>query len=55
MLSALVGKSYVKLNFIHRFAGRSVIVCSVLHSTLYVKSGVLPPPPRPRDSNGSSS
>ena len=42
MLSALVGKSYVKLNFIHRFAGRSVIVCSVLHSALYVKSRALP-------------
>lgn len=38
MLSALIGKSYVKLNFIHRFAGRSVIVCSILHSALYVKS-----------------
>jgi hypothetical protein len=37
LLSAIVGKSYVKLNFLHRFAGRCITACSILHSGLYIK------------------
>lgn len=37
LLSVIVGKSYVKLNFLHRFAGRCITACSILHSGLYIK------------------
>lgn len=36
ILSAFCGKSYAKLNFIHRFAGRSIIVLSAIHSVMYI-------------------
>lgn len=31
------GKTYEKLNFIHRFAGRCVIFCGLLHSGYFIK------------------
>ena len=37
LLSVIVGKSYVKLNFVHRFAGRCITACSILHSGLFIK------------------
>ncbi|KAL8276777.1 hypothetical protein RQP46_010833 [Phenoliferia psychrophenolica] len=34
---SVIGKSYEKLNFLHRIAGRMMIVCGILHSVLYFK------------------
>lgn len=40
-LTSLLGKDYARLNFLHRFCGRMIVLCGAFHGGLYLFSPTL--------------
>jgi hypothetical protein len=41
VLSALMGRGYEKLNFLHRWAGRGMFLSATIHGSLWIRSHII--------------